>query len=69
MSKNYVTWYLVEMNGAMSSHFHVCKTPKERDEYVSELCDKIANDQIPNCDRPMITIRIDRHAKPNGPLM
>ena len=68
MSGNYVTWYLVEMRGAMAggSHFKVCKTPKERDEYVAELCDKIAEDQIPNCDRPRIDIRIDRHARSNG---
>lgn len=68
---SYVTWYLVEMNGAMAggSHFKTCKTEKERDEYVAELCREIAEMQIPNCDRPKITIRIDRHAKHNGPLM
>ena len=71
MSGNYVTWYLVEMRGAMAggSHFHICKTEKERDEYVSALLQKIADMQIPNCDRPMITIRVDRHARPNGPMV
>lgn len=70
MSGNYVTWYLVEMRGAMAggSHFHVCKSPKERDDYVSALLEKIADMQIPNSDRPMITIRVDRHAVPNGPI-
>ena len=70
-SANYVTWYLVEMCGAMAggSHFHVCKTPQERDDYVSALCEKIADMRIPNCDRPRIDIRIDRHEVPNGPLM
>ena len=71
MSGNYVTWYLVEMRGAMAggSHFKICKNEKERDEYISALCKKIADMQIPNSDRPMINIRIDRHSRPNGPLM
>ena len=71
MSGNYATWYLVEMNGSLAggSHFRTCKTPKERDEYVAELCDKIACAEIPNSDRPKITIRIDRHVVPSGPLM
>ena len=65
---SYATWYLVEMNGAMAggSHYKVCKTEAERDEYISALCKEIAEMQIPNSDRPKITVRIDRHATPNG---
>lgn len=71
MSGNYATWYLVEMNGAMAggSHFKICKTETDRDEYIKELCKKIADMQIPNSDRPKITIRIDCHARPNGPMI
>ena len=70
-SLNYATWYLVDVQGIASdgSHFKVCKTETDRDEYITELCRKIADMQIPNSDRPKITIRVDRHVRPNGPLM
>ena len=67
-SANYVTWYLVEMYGVSPSHFKICKTPKERDAYITELSDRIAEMQIPNSDRPMISVRIDRHVVPSGPI-
>ena len=70
-SANYTTWYLVSMNGAMAggSHFKICKTEKERDEYVAQLCEKIVNNQVPNCDRPSIVIRVDHHERPCGGLI
>ena len=69
MSANYATWYMVEMYGVSPSHRKICKTPKERDAYVAELSDRIAEMQIPNSDRPMISVRIDRHVVPSGPIM
>ena len=71
MSLNYTTWFHVELKNvfAESSHYKLCKTEKERDEYVAELCKMIEEMQVINSERPKITIWIDRHVKPNGPLM
>ena len=66
MSANYATWYLVETSD--SSHMKICKTEKERDEYIAKLCEMISQMQIPNGERPRITIRIDRHVRPSGPI-
>lgn len=70
-SANYATWYLVDVSGIASdgSHFKVCKTESERDAYIAELCEMFANMPVPNSDRPKINIRVDRHVRPNGPLM
>ena len=70
-SANYATYYLVEMNGAMAggSNFTICKSEAERDACISAMCREIADMQCVNSDRPKITIRVDRHVRPNGPLM
>ena len=64
---NYVTWYLVGLSNG--THFRICKTSKERDKYIAELSDVLADMQVVNSARPYIIIRIDRHAKPTGPIM
>ena len=66
-SANYATWYLVERSDDHS--MKICKTETERDEYISAVCREIADMQCVNSDRPKINIRVDRHSRPNGPLM
>ena len=67
MSMNYTTWYLIGLSNG--TRFKICKTAKERDKYIAELSNVLVDMQVVNSARPHIEIRIDRHAKPNGPLM
>lgn len=66
-SANYATWYLVNKSDELDTK--ICKSEAERDECISAMCRKIADMQCVNSDRPKITIRVDRHVRPNGPLM
>ena len=66
-SMNYATWYLVKKSDELDTQ--ICKTETDRDECISAMCRKIADMQCVNSDRPTITIRVDRHSRPNGPLM
>lgn len=66
-SGNYATWYLVKRSDDLDTK--ICKTETDRDECISAMCREIADMQRVNSDRPKITIRVDRHVRPNGPLM
>ena len=66
-SRNYATWYLVERSD--DRDMKICKSETERDACISAMCKEIADMQCVNSDRPKITIRVDRHVRPNGPLM
>ena len=67
MSRNYVTWYLVETFSRCGgiADTRICHKEKERDAWIAEMCEKYERAM----DKPVLQIRIDRHAVPNGPLM